>query len=34
LRVAAKAGVELLAYAHHVTPDSIEVARRLPIDLD
>jgi sugar fermentation stimulation protein A len=34
LRVAAKAGVELLAYAHSVTPNSLEVARRLPIDLD
>jgi len=34
LRAAARAGVELLAYAHRVTPDSIEVARRLPVDLD
>ena len=33
LRKAAKAGVEILAYSHDVQPDSLTLARKLPIDL-
>jgi sugar fermentation stimulation protein A len=34
LRRAAKCGVELVAYAHRIGPASLEIAHKLPIDLD